>query len=767
MFSSLRMGCAGLVAYIAVCFGVVDVHGVEIVRDGEALAEIVLVEGSMPQVALAVDELRDHIEAISAVELPVVGVPTGKRYPIFVGPSEYTAGLGVSTEGIEGEGYRVVVTDNYAVLLGYDKIFPFCPPGYDDASKRAGLLKEWQEFAGEKWDFPFLHIHDPRYYNKKYGFSLYDPSGTLFAVYDLLEQLGVRWYMPVHEFGTVIPELATVDIPEQDETVEPVFERRFLRIGWGRNDDTFLWSKRLRLGFTDLIWNGHGTSNVTRFLQDEHPEYLAVYNGIVQNQSQFGSPGVSRLAPPLRDAMIRYSNAFLDWLPEMPHVSVGPNDGYVRMDDRDLAAGWLRSDRDARGQFSDYVWNFVNEVAAGVAEKHPDKIVMGLAYSGYRQPPEDISALQPNVGVTYCQHRSDFYNPETKAAAFGDRDQWLSMMSNDEFYLWEYYLWHRKGRQLWGVPVIFWGLIQEDLQNLVGKSKGEYVEAWTLQNNDIWGINHMTVYLTAQLYWNPDLDRKALLDEYYTLFYGPAADDMRQFFEFAEEVWMRPKSRDVLGGEGFLQSEDVDRFFAIVAGAMAKVEPESDFGRRIALIEGEIQPMKELFSYQHYRDLADEALKEGDYALAADYLQSAVASAVDNRARADTAYMLGNLYRDRLSDDEKALEYYGIAMAARIKGAGSAVRSHARMAAVEVLRRNKRFDEAIALLDAESSRHAFWKVMELRARARLAADMGDPEAARRYLEEGLTVDGVADREVKMLNEDLDALQSGKWLRSDN
>lgn len=734
--------------------------GVEIVRDGGGEAEIVLVDGALPQVVLAAAELGDHIEAISSVRLPVVSAPTGERYPIFVGPSEYTARLGVDVGSLEGEGYRVVVTDGYTALLGHDEIFPFYPRGFDELSKREVLLREWQEFAGEEWDFPFLNFYDPRNFNPGYGFSLFDPSGTLFAVYELLEQLGVRWYMPVHDFGTIIPSQSTIRLSLQDEVFEPVFGRRYLRFGWGRNNDLFLWSKRLRLGLTELIWNCHGTSRVTRFLQDKHPEYLAVVDGIVQNQTSFGSPGVSRLAPPLRDAMIRYANAFLDWFPETPHVSAAPNDGYVRMDDRDVEAGWLRSERGDRGRFSDYVWTFINEVAAGVAERHPDKIVMGLAYSGYREPPHDIDVMEPNVGVTFCQTRADFYDPERKARIFAEREQWWPMLPSGEFLVWEYYLWHRKGRQLWGVPVIFWGEIQDDLRALQGKSKGEYVEAWTLQGNDIWGINHMTVYLTARLYWDPELEREALLDEYYTLFYGPAAAQMRQFFEFAESVWMRPESRNVLGGDGFLRAEDVDRYFAILGQAQSMVEPGSDYARRIALIAEEIEPMNELFAFQRYRDLAAAARQAGNHEAAAGYLQRAVAAANDNRSRADTAFELGNLYRDQLGDTAKALEFYQLAMDTHIRGAGSAVRSHARMAAVEVLRRNQRFAEAIVLLDDYDTRHAFWKIAELRARARIAVDMGDPAAARRYLEQGLDVEGAASQQLEALRSDLGALPPG-------
>ena len=69
------------------------------------------------------------------------------------------------------------------------------------------------------------------------------------------------------------------------------------------------------------------------------------------------------------------------------------------------------------------------------------------------------------------------------------------------------------------------------------------IEAWPLQGGKMWGIDHLTIYLKARLYWEPGLDLAGFLDEYYTLFYGPAAAEMREFFEFAEQVWMRPAPR--------------------------------------------------------------------------------------------------------------------------------------------------------------------------------------------------------------------------------
>ncbi len=582
----LFMALLGGVAWGGACLVADPVPAdLPLVHDGQPLAEIVMASDSLPQVKLAARELRDHLRKISGIELAIVTKPGGVLTPIYVGESEFTRQQGLTLDGLAKEGYRVVATDRYLALYGRDSTFPLYPRGYKNASERERLLKEWQEFTGESWNFPFLDLHDPRYFNDELGFSFFDPSGTLYAVYDFLEQLGVRWYLPDETLGTVIPQQPDLAAIAQDTTRKPVFDWRFLRVGWGAHTPTLLWYKRQKLGVSEMVWMSHGTPNVTRFTRDEHPEYFA----------QVGAGRVlPRLAPPLRDAMVRYCDKFFERYPELRHASVGPADAFTSIDERDLAAGWLREEQGSNGRLSDYVWTFINQVAAGIDTLHPDKIVMGLAYSFYRQPPTDLERFHPNVGVTYCQHRSDLRDPEVRQHIFAERDRWLEMIPSKEFFVWEYFLWHQSKSQLQGVPVIFTRIQQADMQALKGKSRGEYVEAWPLQSGGSWGLDHLTMCLQARLYWEPDLDLERYLDEYYRLFFGPAAVSMREFYEFAEEVWMRPDSRTISLAGGFLRPVDVARFFAILDRAYTAAGADTLYAQRIAVIRAECAPMREL-----------------------------------------------------------------------------------------------------------------------------------------------------------------------------
>lgn len=580
---------------IYLCFLLASLAGAtELVRNGEPRARLVIASYALPQVRLAAQELRDHVAAMTGAELPIGPSPVAGTTSIFVGESEHTRALGLSTEGLPMEGYRIVATEDYLALLGRDASFERYPRGYVDFRERDALRAEWQAYAGEKWDFPWSDFYDPRNTNEELGFSIYDPTGTLFAVYDLLEQLGVRWYMPYHDFGTIIPEQQDLQVPIQERTASPVFSRRYIRTCFASDTEGFLWLKRQKLGMSQMMWGGHGTDNVIQYTMDEHPEYIASIGGVVQKtRGKRKDRALPRLAPPLRDAMVDYVDTFFSRYPEMQYASVGPSDAFTSIDDRDVAAGWLREERGRTGRISDYVWTWIDSVARGVQARHPERTVLGLAYSFYRQPPQDIERFSDNLGVIYCQNRSLATSPEARAALAAERAAWREMMPSDEFFVWEYYLHHRRDSQLRGVPILFTQIMQEDTQALVGVSKGEYVEAWA-HGNDLWGINHLTYYVQARLYWEPDLDLEALLSEYYQAFYGPAAGEARAFFQLAEEVWMRPESRTITRAGGFLRPADVEQFFTILDRGIAKAG-DTVYGDRLKLIREECQPMRQIF----------------------------------------------------------------------------------------------------------------------------------------------------------------------------
>jgi len=71
---------------------------------------------------------------------------------------------------------------------------------------------------------------------------------------------------------------------------------------------------------------------------------------------------------------------------------------------------------------------------------------------------------------------------------------------------------------------------------LKGHSLGERSEMPRGRDPYSWraiGADHLNLYVHGRTLWDADLDMDALLEEYYTLFYGPARKEMKAAFEYA------------------------------------------------------------------------------------------------------------------------------------------------------------------------------------------------------------------------------------------
>jgi len=733
-----------------------------LVEAGAALSEIVVAKDALPQVAFAARELQEHIKKMSGAELPIVhSVSPEVPHPIFVGESEETRARNLSVDDLAMEGYRIVVNDHYVALLGRDATFPPVPEGFRSNEDLPGLTEEWQKFTGRDWLLPRNGLYDPRNFNAELGFSAYDPTGTLFAVYAFLEELGVRWYSP-YEDGMVLPEKKTLRVPDQDLAVNPVFSRRFMRWGGFPSNDLegFLWFKRQKLGMSEMTWFCHGTPHVTNNTRESHPEYRAVIDGVIPDPYGRKTAGVPRLAPPLRDAMIEFGNKFFEYFPDIPTFAAAPADGFVKIDDRDAAAGWDRKERGETARLSDYVWTFVNDVAKGLGKTHPDKIVMGLAYSNARGVPEDLEKLEPNVGIAYCQNRSlVMVDPQRKAEMEAERKAWLEKLPSGEFYIWEYYLNHQEKYGLAGVPVIFTAIMQEDAKSLRGLSKGEYVEcsygSGKMLNP---ALNHYPYMVQARLYWDPDMDLTAFLQEYCDTFYGPASAEMKEFFQFAEEVWMRNAPRNLTETNAFLQPADAERYADLLAAAAAKAG-NSVYGRRVAAVVAECEPMFKKFEGKKTYARGVKALENGDTALAVQLFQEAADQSADSEGRLEALLQRAKIQNETLGDRKGAADSWLAIWNIPPKSLPNAKRSHrldSLIKAAIALREEGQLDEALqALAEYEiRNQNGYWNFQILQEQGRIARLQGQDEKAHQLFSRALEQPNVPEAARARLEKEL-------------
>ena len=584
-------------------------HGastVPLVVSGKPVAEIVMAADASPSVKTAATELQKHLKAISGASLPIVPGPTADvANQIYVGESDGTRKLGFSLDGIKHDGFKIVAADNHVIVAGpqfynFDKSFSGVHERFQEipwAERQAA----WEELIGRKWRWP--PMLDSRDFSEQFGFHTIDGTGTLYGVYALLEQLGLRWYAPIPELGMVIPESKNLAVKVQNTTEEPEFPvRRFedCRVGTSIPEE-FLWYKSMRVGADRFVPIYHSVSGPTEISPQEQPQE---YYGRVEGRVDYKTPRLSNER--LRADTAEYLGMVDKHFPGIGYIGIGQPDGWGLLDSEDVAAGWDKfKERGQSGRFSDYSWDFTMDVRRRLMEKFPDKKFTVFAYGITSRIPSSVEKVPDNVVVGFTQENSGWIQPG-RGHELANREEWIAAMNSPEqLLIWEYYLQHAEPYNFPPVPIIFPALMKKSFDGLYDHAIGFHVEVgWTAGSFDPktanmpvlarpW-LSHLMLYLHNKLCWNRDLDLQATMAEYFELFYGPAKAEMKEFFEFAESVWMRPEPRQITSAGGFLKQADVDRFFEILDRAKAKAG-DSIYGKRIAGITGEMESLKLLF----------------------------------------------------------------------------------------------------------------------------------------------------------------------------
>lgn len=574
----------------------ISASAAELIRNGQALAEIIISKQADPSVKTAAAELRKHLRQMSGAELAIVTEPTGKT-PVYVGRSVYTDKLGIKLDDIKYDGFKVIVKDDYVALLGVDSCRPPIPrDNFKPGPTSKAVQKSWEERTGRKWGFP-SGIRDPRGVNQELGFGYQDATGSLYAVYEFLEQLGMRWFMPMEELGQVIPERRDIAVAPMELKQEPFFASRRVVLGnvGARAHDT-LWLKYLRQGGVFDQFGSHTSESVGSY--QDHPEYFAQVGGkpLTAGPNHY----MPRLASPeLRKGLAEYLCVIKEEFPELDALSISQPDGWIALDDRDVAAGWDKREEGDLGRFSDYTWDFFLDVAKQVRTKHPNATFRVPAYGYARKPPKTLDRIPPYFEICFAQS-SQVWCPTSPNAEMALREEWFKKYPYLKFSFHDFYLYNTPRKHAPPIPAVFTASMTENFKTLPDNCKSSTIEVPYATNPKaesafgLPGICHLATYLHGKFTWNKNLDIKATLEDYYDKFFGPARDEMREFYEFSESVWLRPAPRQITAFSGFLKPADVDKYFEILGRARAKAG-DSIYGKRIDLIATEMAPLRDLF----------------------------------------------------------------------------------------------------------------------------------------------------------------------------
>jgi hypothetical protein len=362
------------------------------------------------------------------------------------------------------------------------------------------------------------------------GIGLYGESdeGSSYAIYELLDRLGCRWFMP-SELGEEIPHQKTIAFPIMDFSSAP---GTYYRGIWYADAD-FKRRTRNNGSYDDssYIAAGHALENyVTKEQREQHPEWRAIIGGKPSKMRlKWSNPGVQQA---VADAIIAKLDKHY-----VPSVSLSPEDGasFDESDDTKWDAG--ETDPVMGGpSITDRYVKFCNIVAEKVTKKYPDVKLGFLAYVQYTQPPVR-EKLHPNLvpmfaPINYCRAHA-----MTDTAICPSRPRMKAMIEGwgkaspggVSYYNYMYNLAEVT------VPYPMIHQMKEELPIIYANN----VKYWQPEGMSNFEAALPGLYLTIRKAWNPQEDSDAILNEFFTRFYGAAEKPMRKYWTLFDDQWTK------------------------------------------------------------------------------------------------------------------------------------------------------------------------------------------------------------------------------------
>ncbi len=351
-------------------------------------------------------------------------------------------------------------------------------------------------------------------------------SAVLYGVYELLEQIGFRFY---GEDLVKIPENHAFELPDLDLLKVPAYDIRIVNA----SENLGAHNLHTRVAYiTKRVWEHTNLYLVPpEKYAESHPEYYAMRDGV--RQASLLSPAemysqwvmLCLSNPKVREIAAENLKLWAENSPGKLFYVVMQMDGYgwcqcPECRKLDPVPGNIHTDR-----LLDYV-NFL-------ARRNPDILVVTAAYC-YTAPPPIKIKPEKNVRIFLCP-----YTPEV-----GDQGHWFDAPDNRQFLPW-YEGWTKQFSEhlyIYDYPLI-------SRRNLSLPHEQMYFRMKRYAQDGIRGIRYcgrpsfmtaLSYFVCAKLAWNPELDTAPLTQEFIAFFYGDGADEMQAVYERLKAIALQP-----------------------------------------------------------------------------------------------------------------------------------------------------------------------------------------------------------------------------------
>jgi hypothetical protein len=556
-----------------------------LVTDGKPACCIVVAEKPTDNAKAASAELQKYVEKMSGVKLEIRSDAEEVSGPkILVGRSRLTdaiSGLKIPdglTPAFTEEGYVINCSGDTLVLAGNDA----------------------------EVDLDILSRPDPS------GSCLGNKSlylGTRYAVYDLLNRLGVRWFAP-GEFGEVVPKSGTLRIAEMSVTERPDFPSRAMfacggEPGAAMQDDRDMWMVHNRMNPRSPMWfgvpaDGSLTYMMPRDMVKEHPEWFALQADGTR------LAGMPCMTDELRRNDPKYAGQprLLDELMKRWTTNMGKGRCTAFSPDDGTPACLCESCRMMSNRFSDgycavpppgqepgtpgdpmpeYLtsqeyFHFINGILEDMGKNHPGHLITTNGYANRYAPPEVgpefnryknlVIMFADIVGCTI--HRYDDPKCWQMRQQYNFLKKWCQLTDKVWLYNYNYTILVSKGTITPMTKRIRTNIPMIKQAGAIGFRDQEWI--------DLSQLGLPTYVARFALEWNTKADVTAILNDFYSKWYGPAAAPIRDYYETLENAF---DSAQCHGHEDVILTEIYSptvmaRLAADIARAEAAAVTESD-----------------------------------------------------------------------------------------------------------------------------------------------------------------------------------------------
>ena len=515
----------------------------QIVKDGKPAASILLTQPATKSAQLGALELQYHIRLMTGAELPIVSDQkkiTGNCIRI-----------GGKNDGMRGDSSRILFQGNTLLLTGSDT------PIYTKVDyKHHGT-------------FPQIE---------------YECKGSLFAVYDFLENYcGVRFY-GMGDIGTTYPVCKNLSVQEKNRNFTPSMDAFRLiytrRLPGVTARDFLLWKLRWRMSL--LYGNAshnHFSIYFAHWDKAKDPKLARAFKGKKHDLFAKGYEGKAagvdaplrqnypndRSLPPqvcysnpetvrfFADEAITYMNggcAIGGWrntggdypvtkslLPKIPGCPYyypyegGDTGGYCLCE---KCQG--RFPHDTQMDISNNKFQFVSDLAREVAKRNPEAGISTLAYVRTLKYPDQVK-LADNVSVQLCLTIFSWWHPVSKDLQVKAYKEWVDKEAKKRpLTLWTYIFstyWDADlhfgkykpfpGFYPWKIGEIFQMFTKDGIRGWFSEAQVKYMM--------------LESYVASKLCYDASADPKKLIDDYFANYYGAAGPAMKEFYKEVERAY--------------------------------------------------------------------------------------------------------------------------------------------------------------------------------------------------------------------------------------